>query len=197
MMSWRGRSRRTTCAMLAILVSKAGRGTLTSWWRDWPAPANHSYSPGLRRWLSITPGVPTRPAAHQQLLHGLAVSAQSVLSGIKHSQNLWLRCKNWVVWVLWASCGSHSSRVPVNLEGNVCSLLKGEHASDFSEVISFNTRNYAYSIQIRPVSDWLRNPLGLWPCHAITCAVPADPRDGTWSSCYSELDFPLPQLVSC
>lgn len=41
----------------------------------------------------------------------------------------------------------------VNLGGDACSLLKREHASDFNKVLSFNSSNYAYSIQIRPVSD--------------------------------------------
>lgn len=132
MMRWRGRSRRTTCAMRAYL-GEQGRGRNSDFLVE--RLANHSYSPGLRYWLCVTPGVWMLPAVQQQLLHGCAVSAQFVLSEIKQSRNLWLWCKNWVVKVLWTSCGSQSNRVTVNLEGDVCSLLKGEHVSDFNKVI--------------------------------------------------------------
>lgn len=193
MTRWRGRSRRTTCAMRAYLgEQRRGRNS------DFLAErlANRSYSPGLWYWLCATPGVWMLPAVQQQLLHGFAVGAQFVLSEVKHSWNLWLWCKNWVVKVLWTSCGSQSNRVTVNLECDVCGLLKGERVSDFNKVISFNTSSYACSIQIHPVSDWRLNPVcGLAVPYSVWCLwihkMALGPRINL------NLPFPLLQLVRC
>lgn len=82
------------------------------------ALADCSCSPILQCWL---------PVVQQCFLHGFAFRARSVLSEIKHSQDLWLWCKSRVVKVLWTSCLSHSNRVAVNLGSGVCSHLKGVH----------------------------------------------------------------------
>lgn len=77
-MRWRGRSRRSTCAMRSYLGEQCGGETLTSWWGAW------TISPGLWHWLCVSPGEWPLPAEPQQLLPGFAVSAQFVLSEIKH-----------------------------------------------------------------------------------------------------------------